>query len=75
LFYFFDNTLILYVGIPYSIVQQTQSTLVDSGIFMMSFGLGTLACYDQFEQVGEGAYGYVYKARNKRSNESVALKR
>lgn len=39
------------------------------------FGVSTLACFDSFLQVGEGAYGYVYKARDKRVNEIVALKR
>ncbi len=42
---------------------------------MSSFGLGTLASYEGLEQVGEGAYGYVYKARDKRTSETVALKR
>lgn len=40
-----------------------------------SAGVGSLACYDQLDQVGEGTYGYVFKARDKRSNTSVALKR
>eukprot|EP01035_Chromulina_nebulosa_P026423 gene26423-34586_t len=39
------------------------------------FGIGSLACYDDFDQVGEGTYGYVYKARDKRNGLNVALKR
>jgi serine/threonine protein kinase len=40
-----------------------------------NFGAGSLACYDQLDQVGEGTYGFVFKARDKRSNTVVALKR
>lgn len=39
------------------------------------FGIGSIAAFDIHEQVGEGTYGYVYKARDKRTNEMVALKR
>ena len=39
------------------------------------FGIGSLASYECEEQVGEGTYGYVYKARHKKTNEKVALKR
>ena len=31
--------------------------------------------YERIEKVGEGTYGVVYKARNKESNEMVALKK
>ena len=41
----------------------------------MSCGIGSLASYDNLEQVGEGTYGYVYRARDKRTGETVALKR
>ena len=40
-----------------------------------TFGIGSLACYDSLDQVGEGTYGYVYKARDIRTREPVALKR
>eukprot|EP01031_Cornospumella_fuschlensis_P028831 gene28831-34799_t len=39
------------------------------------FGIGSLAAFEIYEQVGEGTYGYVYKARDRKSNETVALKR
>ncbi len=39
------------------------------------FGIGTLAAYDNFSQVGEGTYGYVFKAKDKRTNQTVALKK
>ena len=35
----------------------------------------SLACYECLDQVGEGTYGYVYRAKDKRSGEQVALKR
>lgn len=38
-------------------------------------GIGSLACYDQLEQVGEGTYGFVFKAKDKRNGEVVALKK
>lgn len=42
---------------------------------MKQFGIGSLACYDCIDQVGEGTYGYVYKAKDRRTEEIVALKR
>lgn len=39
------------------------------------FGVGSLARYEITTKVGEGTYGYVYQARDKGSNEAVALKR
>lgn len=39
------------------------------------FGIGTLACYENLEQVGEGTYGHVYRAKDRRNGEVVALKR
>ena len=42
---------------------------------MFSSGIGSIASYDNLEQVGEGTYGYVYRARDKRNGEIVALKR
>jgi serine/threonine protein kinase len=42
---------------------------------MNGFGIGSLSCYDSLDQVGEGTYGYVYKGKDIRNNESVALKR
>jgi cyclin-dependent kinase 12/13 len=42
---------------------------------MMRGGIGSLASYESFDQVGEGTYGYVYRARDRRSGEAVALKR
>lgn len=41
----------------------------------MSSGVGTIANYTLVEQVGEGAYGCVYRAQDKRTKELVALKR
>ena len=38
-------------------------------------GVGSLANYDGMNQVGEGTYGYVYRARDKRDGSTVALKR
>jgi cyclin-dependent kinase 12/13 len=38
-------------------------------------GIGSLACFDQLEQVGEGTYGFVFKAKDKRTGEVVALKK
>ena len=37
--------------------------------------IGSIACYDNLEKVGEGTYGYVFKARDKRDGVVVALKR
>ncbi len=42
---------------------------------MSVWGVGTLANYHNLDQVGEGTYGYVYKASDKRNGNSVALKR
>lgn len=42
---------------------------------MSNFGIGSLACYSNLEQIGEGTYGYVYKAKDKTNHETVALKR
>jgi serine/threonine protein kinase len=42
---------------------------------MSFFGVGNLACYGGLDQVGEGTYGFVYKATDKRTKEVVALKR
>ena len=42
---------------------------------MNVFGIGTLNNYSLADQVGEGTYGYVYKAVDRRSGEEVALKR
>jgi len=38
-------------------------------------GVGSLASYDGLEKIGEGTYGYVYKAKDRKSKETVALKR
>ena len=37
--------------------------------------IGSIASYDNLEKVGEGTYGYVFKARDKRDGAIVALKR
>ena len=37
--------------------------------------VSSIACYDSQDQVGEGTYGYVYRAIDKRNNSVVALKR
>jgi hypothetical protein len=42
------------------------------------FGVGSLASYENFEQVGEGTYGYVFKANASdpaRGSVPVALKK
>ena len=31
--------------------------------------------YEKLEKIGEGTYGYVYKARDQNSNDTVALKK
>lgn len=42
---------------------------------MKPCGIGTLNNYHLADQVGEGTYGYVYKAVDRRTGEAVALKR
>mgnify|MGYP003385601468 CR=1 FL=1 len=42
---------------------------------MPSYGVGQLSQFHEFEQVGEGSYGYVYRATCKLSGEVVALKK
>ena len=42
---------------------------------MKRFGVGSFADFTCSEQVGEGTYGFVYKAVDKRNNEVVALKK
>ena len=37
--------------------------------------MGTIDEYERLEKIGEGTYGVVFKARNIRTNEIVALKR
>ena len=37
--------------------------------------IGSLANYENMHQVGEGTYGYVYRARDMRDGSTVALKR
>lgn len=39
------------------------------------FGIGSLANYESYDQVGEGTYGFVYRARCKKTGDLVALKR
>ncbi len=39
------------------------------------FGIGSLSQYTNFEQIGEGSYGYVYRATDKRSGMQYALKK
>jgi cyclin-dependent kinase 12/13 len=38
-------------------------------------GAGSIATFSIFDQIGEGTYGYVYKAKNKRDGSVVALKK
>lgn len=40
-----------------------------------SYGIGQLSQYHAFEQVGEGSYGFVYRAKCKLTGEIVALKK
>lgn len=49
--------------------------VVGQDTVMKPFGIGSLNHYSLDDQVGEGTYGYVYKATDKRTGESVALKR
>ena len=42
---------------------------------MENFGIGSLSCYADVDKIGEGSYGYVFKARDIRDNSPVALKR
>jgi cyclin-dependent kinase 12/13 len=42
---------------------------------MNAYGIGSLARYSSFQQVGEGTYGYVYRAVDLKTNEAVALKK
>jgi serine/threonine protein kinase len=42
---------------------------------MKQFGVGSLASFRDFEQIGEGTYGIVYRAVDKKTNETVALKK
>eukprot|EP00639_Heterosigma_akashiwo_P019932 CAMPEP_0206407634 /NCGR_PEP_ID=MMETSP0294-20121207/30626_1 /ASSEMBLY_ACC=CAM_ASM_000327 /TAXON_ID=39354 /ORGANISM="Heterosigma akashiwo, Strain CCMP2393" /LENGTH=159 /DNA_ID=CAMNT_0053866851 /DNA_START=14 /DNA_END=490 /DNA_ORIENTATION=+ len=39
------------------------------------WGIRTIAAYERIEQIGEGAYGRVFRARNKYTNEIVAMKK
>jgi cyclin-dependent kinase 12/13 len=51
---------------------------VDWGLVAMAgkaWGSRSVEIFEKVEQVGEGTYGQVYKARNKESGEVVALKR
>lgn len=38
-------------------------------------GIGTLASYHQFEQIGEGTYGFVFRGYHKSNHQQVALKK
>ena len=38
-------------------------------------GVGSIASYEKLEKVGEGTYGYVYKAKDRSTSEIVALKK
>ena len=40
-----------------------------------NYGIGLLSAYKNFEQIGEGSYGYVYRATNRITNHLVALKK
>jgi serine/threonine protein kinase len=40
-----------------------------------NFGVGSLAEYKSLEQIGEGTYGYVFRAVRKKNSEVIALKR
>ena len=42
---------------------------------MPQSGVGSISNYTKFEQVGEGTYGYVFRAVDRRTNATVALKR
>ena len=38
-------------------------------------GGGGLAAFEKVEKIGEGTYGVVYKARNRLTNDIIALKK
>ena len=38
-------------------------------------GMATISDYEKSEKIGEGTYGVVYKARNKKTGKFVALKK
>ncbi|KAL1536733.1 Cyclin-dependent kinase C-2 [Salvia divinorum] len=40
-----------------------------------SWGSRSVECFEKLEQIGEGTYGQVYMAREKRTGEIVALKK
>ena len=67
-------------------IEQTIETLINPSEYhkynvdtiaptLPRYGLGILSNYHHFQQVGEGAYGYVYKATNRIDNNIYALKR
>lgn len=41
----------------------------------LNFGVNSLANYEKKEIIGKGAYGEVYRAIDKRSKQTVALKK
>ncbi|KAG0586816.1 hypothetical protein KC19_2G119600 [Ceratodon purpureus] len=55
------------IGIPINIVMDVIVFLTESVILMWQ--------YEKVEKIGEGMYGVVYKARDRITNETIALKK
>jgi hypothetical protein len=68
LFVFFDET-------NHSFLMEKMTSALVAADSLSSSGVGSLSCYECLDQVGEGTYGFVYKAKCMRTQQPVALKR